>query len=202
LPSTARVGNLNAVHSTPGALYAGWDIARNRDLSVIWLSEAVGDVTWTRGVMEMNDLPTPDQLHRARALMPLIRRITIDRSGMGLAIFEQLEREFPGKVEGVQFTQQTKEAMAVYGKRRMEEMKVRVPDTERIRTSFGSVKKTQNLIGQFRFDTEHDAKYGHGDHWWAFCLAETAAQRPSYHLADVGCLVGKPSFPGFKQVVL
>ena len=46
-------------------MYAGWDVARNRDLSVIWLLELVGDVTWTRGVIEMRNLPTPDQVRQA-----------------------------------------------------------------------------------------------------------------------------------------
>lgn len=183
-------------------LYAGWDIARNRDLSVIWLSEMVGDVTWTRGVIEMRNMPTPQQVHRARALMPLIRRMNIDQSGMGLVIAEQLAQEFPGKVEGVQFTQWTKESMAVYGRRRMEEMKVRIPDDENIRASFSAVKKTQNAIGQFRFDTEHDARFGHADHWWAFCLAETAAEQPAYHLAEIGGLIGRPALAGVRDAIL
>lgn len=183
-------------------LYAGWDIARNRDLSVIWLSELIGDVTWTRGVIEMRNVPTPDQVRQARALLPFIRHMNIDQSGMGLAISEQLERDFPGKVEGVQFTQPRKEAMAVYARRRMEEMKVRIPDDDGVRASFRAVKKTQNAVGQTRFDTEHDAKTGHADHWWAFCLAETAAQQTTYHLAEIGGLVGKPAMAGFQQMVL
>jgi phage FluMu gp28-like protein len=186
----------------PGTWYAGWDIARNRDLSVVWLSELVGDVTWTRGVIEMRNMPTPDQLRQVRELMPQIRRIQIDQSGMGLAIAEQLAREFPSRVEGVQFTQGAKETLAVYGKRRMEEMKVRLPDDVNIRTSFNAVKRMQNAIGQFRFDTEHDAKYGHADHWWAFCLAEMAAQQPAYHLAEVGGVVGKPAMTEIRHAIL
>lgn len=189
-------------HATGPSLYAGWDIARKRDLSVIWLSELAGEVSWTRGVIEMRNTSTPEQLRRARALMPLVRRMSIDQSGMGLAIAEQLTQEFPGQAEGVQFTQQTKEALAVYAKRRMEEMKVRIPDEESIRASFHAVKKTQNLIGQSRFDTEHDAEYGHADHWWAFCLAEAAAQQQTYHLAGVGGVIGKPALVGFREAVL
>ncbi len=184
------------------SLYAGWDIARNKDLSVIWLAEMVGDVTWLRGLVEMRGMPTPDQVREARSLMPLIRRMNIDKSGMGLAIFEQLEREFPGKIEGVLFTQQTKEAMAVLGKRRMEESKVRVPDDDKIRASFRSVKKSVNSLGQSRFDAEHDVKYGHADHWWAFCLAEAAAEQPQYHFTDVAALVGKPIAFGMREMNL
>jgi phage FluMu gp28-like protein len=168
-----------AGHPAPGlqGLYAGWDVARSTDMSVIWLTEVIGDVSWVRGVIELSGTPTPVQMDEARALMPMIRRMAIDRSSMGLTIFEQLDKEFPGKVEGVLFTQATKEALAVQGKRRMEEKKVRLPDTDVIRNSFRSVKKLVTATGQARFDAARDERYGHADHWWAFCLAEVAAQQ-------------------------
>lgn len=158
-------------------LFAGWDVARSKDLSVIWLNEIIGDVSWTRGVVELSDLPTPVQMDEARRLMPMIHRLCIDKGSMGLTIYEQLEREFYGRVEGIGFTIQTKEAMAVNAKRRMEEQKCRIPDTDMIRNSFRSVKKTVTATGQARFDALHDQKFGHADHWWAFALAESAAQQ-------------------------
>lgn len=183
-------------------IYAGWDIARNRDLSVIWINELVGDVTWTRGVIEMRNTPTPEQIREARALMPQLNRLVIDKGGMGLVIFEELEREFPGQVEGVQFTQAKKEAMAVMARRRMEEQKVRLPDSNAIRQSFRSVKKSVNALGLTRFDAEHDARFGHADHWWAFCLAEAAAAQPdAYHLAEIGRVFGTPVITGVRDWV-
>jgi phage FluMu gp28-like protein len=162
----------------------------------------VGDVTWTRGVIEMKNTPTPDQIREARALMPRLNRLVIDKGGMGLVIFEALEREFPGQVEGVQFSQGKKEAMAVMAKRRMEEQKVRLPDSNPVRQSFRSVKKSVNALGLTRFDAEHDARFGHADHWWAFCLAEAAAARPAaYHLAEVGRLFGTPVISGVRDWV-
>ena len=150
----------------------------------------------------MHNTPTPDQLREARSLMPWVRRLAIDKTGMGITIFETSEREFPGQVEGVHFSQPKEEAMAVLAKRRMEEMKVRLPDSDAVRQAFRAVKKTVNAVGQVRFDAEHDARTGHADHWWAFCLAETAAQQPVYHLADVGGLVGRPITAGFRTKVL
>jgi len=79
----------------------------------------------------------------------------------------------------------------VTAKRRMEELKVRLPDSNSIRQSFRSVKKSVNALGLTRFDAEHDARFGHADHWWAFCLAEAAADRPTYHLAEVGKVFGQ-----------
>ena len=198
--SPGERGNRQAVGE--GTYFAGWDIARNRDLSVIWINELVGDVSWTRGVIEMRNTPTPDQLREARALMPQLKRLVIDKGGMGLVIFEALEREFPGQVEGVQFSQPKKEAMAVMAKRRMEEQKVRLPDSNAIRQSFRSVKKSVNALGLTRFDAEHDARFGHADHWWAFCLAEAAAAQPAaYHLAEVGRLFGTPVISGVRDWV-
>jgi phage FluMu gp28-like protein len=166
-------------------LYAGWDVARNKDLSVIWLMERVGDVSWTRGVVEMKNVPTPDQIAEARRLMPMIRRLVIDKSSMGLAIFEQLSREFGGIVEGVQFTLATKEALAVGLKQRMEQSRLRIPDTAMIRNSFRSVKKSVTPTGQARFDAAHDDRYGHADHFWAACLAESGAAVPTLSLTDL-----------------
>lgn len=159
-------------------LYIGWDVARNKDLSVIWILEKVGDVTLTRGVIELKDVPTPLQEAEARGLLRRARRMAIDKTGMGLAIFERLNQEFGSMVEGVQFTLATKEALAVHAKRRMEAAKARIPDTDAIRNSFRSLKKFTTATGQSRFDADHDAKYGHADHWWAYALAESAAMDP------------------------
>lgn len=156
-------------------LFAGWDVARNKDLSVIWFLKKVGDITFTRGVIEWRNVPTPEQTRQAKSLMRLCHRMCIDKGSMGLAIFEQLYEWFGSMVEGITFTLANKESLAVNAKRRMEQMKVRIPDTDAIRNSFRSVKKTVTATGQARFDAEHDLQYGHADHWWAYCLAESAA---------------------------
>ncbi len=159
-------------------LYGGWDIARNKDLSILWIFELVGDVLITRGVISMSKTPTPDQKREARRVMPFLQRLVIDKSSMGLSIYEDLAEQFGPMVEGVQFTLQTKEALAVGMKSRMESVKTRIPDTDLIRNSFRSVKKMVTATGQARFDAEHDAQYGHADHWWAAALAASGAAHP------------------------
>jgi phage FluMu gp28-like protein len=118
--------------------------------------------------------------------MPRVHRLCIDRTGMGLPIFETMDRLFPGKVEGITFSQQTKEVMATHAKRRLEERRCRLPETlivdgiaddQTVWQSFRSVRKTSTALGQVRFDSAHDEKYGHADYWWAACLAESAAQQ-------------------------
>lgn len=158
----------------PLSLVAGWDVARGKDLSVLWLSEAVGDVTWTRGIVEMTRMSLPRQIEQARALMPFIRRLHLDPSSIGLGVAEVLEHEFPGRVQRVQFTSANKERLAVLAKRRIEQKKVRVPDIAVVRHSFRAIRRNSNKWGQASFDAERDRKFGHGDHFWAFALAESA----------------------------
>jgi phage FluMu gp28-like protein len=186
--------------------YVGWDIARSRDLSVLWFSELVSDVTVTRGVICWRNVPTPDQIEMARQLLRsgVIFRMEIDKGVMGLTICEQLAREFPMVVEGVQFTAQNKEAMAVRTKQRMESGKLKVPDDPTVRYSFHSVKRTVNAVGQSRFDAEHDERYGHADHWWSCCLAEAAAEqgaRPSLSTCAIA-VPGKPIFANLMTEVI
>ena len=152
---------------------------------MIWLNEILGDVSITRGVVELSNIPTPLQLKEARALMPMIRRLVIDKTGMGITIAETLEQEFWGEVEGVTFTQAVKEDLAVHAKKRMEEAKARIPDKDLIRNSFRSIKKLTTATGQSRFDAEATDQYGNADHWWAFAMAENAANQPTHGLFQV-----------------
>lgn len=185
-------------------LFAGWDIARKRDLSVIWFFEQVGDVAWTRGIIEMRNQPTPDQVDAARAWIPFIRRMNVDMTGMGLAIYESLYKDYPDKVEGVQFTAATKEAMAVSMKHTMERRKVRLPEDDTCRRDFGAVRKTVNAIGQSRFDSEHDKQLGHSDRWWAACLALQAMSLPQGENMSEGAYapMTRPITAGWKTEVM
>jgi phage FluMu gp28-like protein len=227
-------------------LYAGWDIARHKDLSVIWLTELIGDVSVCRGVVELSGKDTVFQTNEARRLLayegigltyvepsangsnygepsangdashyvdpitaaqdqqrqtfeighgrqpqrvfdeaPIVQRMCIDTGAMGLAIYESLLSEFGGgQVEGVSFTLPNKERMAVHAKRKMENQQVKIPDLPAVRNSFRMIKKMVTSTGNARFDAAHDPKFGHGDHWWAFCLAEAAARGVSHGLVE------------------
>ena len=50
----------------------GWDVARSHDLSVVWFDELVGDVTITRGVLVMRNMPTPDQTEIVSRIMTAV----------------------------------------------------------------------------------------------------------------------------------
>ena len=51
---------------------------------LLWLMERIGDVSWTRGILEMKNVSTPDQTDEARAIMPMIDRLPIRYGQHGL----------------------------------------------------------------------------------------------------------------------
>jgi phage FluMu gp28-like protein len=145
-----------------------------------------------RLVRTLDDVPFNEQLNYARELLalsrdngqPLVRRATIDSTGMGAPLAEALVREFGPRVEPVIFTGAVKEDLAYRTKRRLENRLSLLPDTREIRRAFAAVKRMVTPTGNLRFDAER-TEAGHADEFWAKALADLAAEsQPVASLAD------------------
>jgi phage FluMu gp28-like protein len=165
-----------------GDLYLGFDVARRRDLSVIWLDEIKGGLAITRAVIELAKMPFFIQKRILFAILshPKMRRACIDQSGLGMQLAEEAVDRFGAhKVEGIDFTAASKEALATGLKQNVEDVKCRIPISQAIRNSIHSVKKYQTSTGHFRFDADRTEETGHADHFWAKALATQAASQPA-----------------------
>ncbi len=165
-----------------GDLYGGWDIARHRDLSVIWIDQKLGDVRITRHikVFEKTRFAVQNGFLDLVMKLPLMRRMCIDKTGMGIPL-EEAAREKYGeyRIEGISFTNANKEALAVDVKNALEDRRCRLPIDDAMRESFHSIKKYVTTTGNPRFDADRTEATGHGDHFWGKALAEHAAKGPS-----------------------
>jgi len=173
-----------------GDAYVGWDVARRRDYSVIWVIERVGDVAWTRLMVGMRGKSFSEQLAEFDRVMRTfrVRRACIDQTGMGEAIVEEAKsRHGQYRVEGVQFTGASKQHLATIGKQAFEDRKVRIPASREIRESHHAVRKLTTIAGNPRFDADR-SEVGHADHFWAHMLslhaAENANQPPAGATVD------------------
>ena len=193
--------------ATNGPLYAGVDIARRRDLTVIWVAELVGDVLVTRAVITMARKTFAEQWERICSVMearnlagqPAVLHMSIDATGIGAPLAEAAAQRFPGRVDEVVFNLQTKEAMAISLKRRYEERKVRNPESPQIRRSINAVKKFVTPAGNIRFDAQRtDA--GHADEFWAQALCNNAATQPPPARVQDLIVIGTPLTAGLKEV--
>ena len=158
--------------SPTGDLYLGFDVARRKHLSVIWIDEKIGDVFYTRVMHEMHKMTFRDQkkiLYEYLSL-PNMRRACIDATGIGANIAEDAQLDFgKSKVEQVTFTSASKEEMAIN--------MYQVPINSKLRNDLHSVKKLVTASGNVRYDAEQNED-GHADRFWAKALCLHAGKRP------------------------
>ena len=154
-----------------GELYAGIDIGRKRDLTVLWVVERLGDTFYTRHVEPLAKMTKGDQ---EKILWPWIRRCRrtcIDATGLGIGWTDDAQKEFGTyMVEGVTFTPKVKEALAYPVRSRMEDRGLRIPYDPVIRADLRSVTKQTTEAGNIRFTAERTPD-GHADRFWALALA-------------------------------
>jgi hypothetical protein len=156
-------------------LYVGVDVGRTRDLSVVWTWEKIGDVCWCRSLDAMANVSFREQRERIRSrLNRWVVRCFIDKGGVGYQLAEELEREHPGVVEGIQLTAGVQGRLARRLAVAFGEHRVRIPDDAAVRDDFRLVRRTSVVGGADRIETERGA-VGHADRFWAAALGFEAA---------------------------
>ena len=157
-----------------GPLYAGVDIGRTRDLTVLWVVERLGDVYCTRHVECLAGMRKSEQEAVLWPWFKRCQRVCIDRSGLGIGWVDDAEDRFGSRIEGVTFTSAVKESLAYPLRGAMEDRRLRIPHDAAIRADLRAVRKTVTTAGNIRFDAERTAN-GHADRFWALALAVHAA---------------------------
>jgi phage FluMu gp28-like protein len=152
-----------------GILYAGIDVARVRDATVLWLKELIGDVLWTRAVIVIHSMSFQEQVKRLLPYVMMTRRTAIDSTGMGIALFDLLAEAAPGKMMAVNFAGSSrvrdeaakkrvtsgtpdgvvrmKTDLAIKIKRSHEGGKERIPYDLQIRTELQAIKRVPTATG-------------------------------------------------------
>lgn len=163
--------------SQMGECFLGVDIGRSHDLTVFWLLEKRGKILLTRKVLCMKNAPFSAQESELQKFFALVhlRRVCIDQTGIGRQFFERSAEHF-GKyrVEGVTFTNITKERLAYQLRDVFEGGMIKIPSDDFIRADLRSVKRETTFAGNIRFAGDR-GKNGHADRFWALALAIHAA---------------------------
>ncbi|OFW08658.1 MAG: hypothetical protein A3H27_18570 [Acidobacteria bacterium RIFCSPLOWO2_02_FULL_59_13] len=154
--------------------YFGYDVGRVRDLAVVAVVEKVGDVYWTRALIEMPKTKFSAQEQVIGDVAPLCVRGAVDATGLGMEMAERLAQKFPGRVEPVSFTLARKQDLAMRLKQQFEERRLRIPESRELRRDLNAVKREVTSAGNVRFDAER-TEQGHADRFWALALALHAA---------------------------
>lgn len=174
--------DLPGIDAATGMLYLGMDVARKRDLTVIYVMELVGRDLVRRAFVEMHKTKFSAQ---KAVLWPLLRhprlaRALIDATGIGAQMAEEAQDDFGSwLVEAVTFTASVKDHLATRLVQEFQDSTLLIDDDPKQREGLHAVRKIVTGTNAVRYDAEHDSVNGHADHFWALALAVSAARSGS-----------------------
>lgn len=170
-------------------LYGGLDVGRVTNFSLLWLSEKVTSSLYvTRYIYAIQGEEFPKQDRKISEILfalPNLRRICIDKTGMGVGLTDYLQEKFgTSRIEGVNFTAMSKEVMAFRLKKQMEDQSFMIPADRAIYDDFQLVKQTITASGNIRLTagTKNDS---HADYFWGAALSLEAGSEDGYVTPEV-----------------
>ena len=160
-------------------LFLGYDVGREHDATAIFLIGRMPDGKkrdFAR--IELRNQPfqvQQDTILKAFKELPIFRG-RMDATGIGKPVFEALHSTLGDRLEGVVFTPEEKEIMAIDVKRGLEQREFLLSNDKEFHRQIHSIKRTSTGGKYFRYDAERNEK-GHADSFWAWALANAAVTK-------------------------
>jgi phage FluMu gp28-like protein len=180
-----------------GELYAGHDIGRQRDLSVVTVLERAGRTRRVVGMLRMAGLRLPAQQAQLEPVcqLPRFRGYCGDMTGLGLGLVEYLQEKFGGGlIRGVNFssteplsgrllregrtgeTARVTELMASDLLAEFEGGAIEIPSDQELRDDLRKPERVTSPGGRVSIAATRD-EAGHADHFWSLALAVRASRQ-------------------------
>jgi len=156
-------------------VFAGLDIGRHHDLTVLWINIREAKRHMTRKIIELKKMKFSEQEAVVYPWIARARRTCIDATGLGEQFAERAQDKFGSyRVEPVKFTPAVKESLAYPLRNSMEDRNFKIPFIPELRQDFRGIKKETTSAGNIRFAGDRGDN-GHSDRFWAAALAIHAA---------------------------
>jgi phage FluMu gp28-like protein len=165
------ISSVERLPTPRGRYVAGFDVGRTRDRSELAVFEEIEGRFICRMLRSFDGVPFSEQELELRALLNTvpIARLSIDRSGIGMNLAENLARDYPN-VLPEDFTNNTKERWATDLKILLQHRDIMLPRDRELVSQFHSIRRRVLPSGKVSFDAERTSK-GHADRFWAVALA-------------------------------
>ncbi|MDB6005154.1 MAG: hypothetical protein JWR15_2141 [Prosthecobacter sp.] len=168
------------------ATFCGIDFGRSNDPTVCWTLQRVGDILWTREVLVLKNVTTPDQERILSERIKAASRVCFDYTGPGIGLGDYVVEKHKewdpakhkmGKVELCTFTSGFKRELFPKMRRLFEApTKLRIPVSREIREDLHMM---QQVISNSEYNYwSPRTKEGHSDRCTALALAVRAADGP------------------------
>ena len=168
---------------TGNPVYCGIDFGRSNDPTVCWTLELVGGLLWTREVLVLKNVETPEQQAILRSRIARSTRTAFDYTGPGIGLGDYLKKEFGeydpkahsfGRLELCTFTVAFKRDLFPTLRRAfLAPTKLRVPISRTIREDLHAMQQIVNN-GEYNYWAPR-TREGHSDRCTALALAVHAA---------------------------
>lgn len=167
------------------SFYVGMDIGRTHDLTCIWVAgveDPETDILKSFNIVTMAKARFADQYEVLANILQdeRVRRCVIDSTGHLGGLAEKAVEEFGEyRVEALHFTNEIKNKMAGELRRRMQELKIRIPADPKIHLDFHRIRKDVSSHATIRLVADN-TRDGHSDRFWAAamcCWAASSEQR-------------------------
>ncbi len=169
--------SLNELRAMKIPLYAGVDIGRDHDLTVIWIFAKMVGILLPVAIVELSQVEFSRQEKELYEFLdlPTLMRCCIDNTGIGKQFTENAQKAYGQyRVEACTFTQAFKEQLAYPVRSAFEDRSLRIPSDELVIADLRAIKKENTAAGNVRFYADR-GKNGHSDRFWALALAKHAA---------------------------
>lgn len=157
-----------------GRLTAGFDVGRYRDLSELVIIEELAGVRHLRHARSFDQVPFAEQeatLAHMLETLP-IARLSIDQTGIGMHLAENLSRRFGATVRPETFTNANKEIWVNDFRILLQHKGIVLPKDRELVAQVHSINKRVTAAGNVVFDVDRAAAgRGHADRFWALALA-------------------------------
>lgn len=169
-------------------VFCGIDFGRTNDPTVCWSLEQVGDVLWTREVLSLKGVSTPEQQKILASRIARATRVSFDYTGPGIGLGDYLvsdgkgggfgrykpeAHEF-GKIDLCTFTVGLKREIFPKLRRAFEApVRLRVPVSKEVREDLHAMRQIVRN-GEYSYSAPRTAE-GHSDRCTALALALRAA---------------------------
>ena len=160
----------------PGDFYAGYDVGRKHDLSVLIVLQRIGPQFRWCGAVELREAPFDEQFGLLASVLKVhgLRRLAIDQSGLGMQLAEELVHKHGSRVEPITMTAPVKESLASRILAVFQRGDVSIPDHRPLIDDLHSIQRTVTLSGNVRYAAPRE-EGSHADRWTALALALQAA---------------------------
>ncbi|MBN2717907.1 MAG: terminase family protein [Deltaproteobacteria bacterium] len=162
-----------------GRIAAGFDVGRTHDRSELAVFEEHNTRFTCRLLRSYNQVPFSEQeadLRRLLETLP-VARLSIDKSGIGMNLAENLSRDYPQVIPEA-FSNESKERWATDFKILLQRRDIILPRDRELVGQIHSIKRRVLPSGKVSFDAERTNK-GHADRFWAVALACQKQRMPS-----------------------